>query len=347
MSNRQSVSDIMVFSEQLLAYMRLFIFANKGTDNDDILEACVKTYEKLYRQSMIQDDKDTVQPYWRKVIKRFNLSCRTLDDSPLNLLDKDSQRRIKESHLHQFALSSGPEEMCKYAKNNNIRVLPGIPFEFMIGLDTEYHNLLWQYFRVIVINSEEILGFGTSEINLIGAEASNIILEIENDTGVQKLISSDIFLNVKLYDPQQDPEYVKEEVHAAMRKQNYSEDDPLTKMMDSVTDTMFENDYCDQEFLASAACGPKIIGMIKGIVKDKNNISTFKDTPIDTVEKLLNAYESVQSTSGGNVPSSISQFITLAKSSLANRDTASIEKLKKMSEENGCSQKMLEAMFKN
>lgn len=248
----EAIVNIRNFSKRLAYYLKIGIFINKGTENDDILNRCISlcnTYMGIVSAINITDEQET---FVRKSIKRINLIFK-LDENnnPVDIRKKEFQSKMIHLKEHDSLAKNDLTSMIEYASNNNITMFPGIPLIFILR-KSKYQRLLWQYTRSIFYLTQLFLSHFDSNANY---EDPNIIIkskiydessiqleniltdiaQIEEDISVNKLMNADKFLSSKLgaIDKHKINDAVGE-VKKILIKKGMKENNSMTTIIDSI-----------------------------------------------------------------------------------------------------------------
>lgn len=242
------------FIQQLTYYLKVAIYINKGTDNEALLEKCIKMYNKYKTiESMEEMDEENIG-FIRKCLKRLNLVLKIdPSGSPVDIGNKENQLRMIQLQEHSSLSENNLESMLQYAHKNNINILAGIPLMFILR-ESKYQQLLWQYTRSLFYISQlmitktdpgtkmdknSILKQKIFEDSLEKLESilANIS-EIEEEININKLLAVDNFLNVKLVKAGINKDKVSEasqEVKEMFKKKGLGENNSMTKLIDSIS----------------------------------------------------------------------------------------------------------------
>ena len=213
-----SIITIGTFIQYLTYYIKMGIYVNKGTDDDALLERCIKLYnkyKKLEASDTIIGVGEINESFVRKCIKRLNLILKVDDDlNPIDIRDKSNQAKIISLKPHPSLESGNLKEMIKYAKKNKIDILTNISLSCMIK-PGKNQKLLWLYTRALFYISQIILSNPNPNASLddpmvqfknnIWEESlvhfSSILEQIESleeTTTLNKSMALDCFLKNKL-----------------------------------------------------------------------------------------------------------------------------------------------------
>src|SRR5438045_9781928 len=106
------------FIQYLTYYLQLSIYVNKGTEDNVLLERCIKLYNKCKKIEVTEEEIDSAdEVFIRKMLKRFNLVLKVdINGNPVNISDKSNQTKILELNCHESLLGNSMKEMIEYAK---------------------------------------------------------------------------------------------------------------------------------------------------------------------------------------------------------------------------------------
>lgn len=143
------------FASQLMYYLRLIVYVNKGTEDDILLEHCIETHNKVV--GLIDDNSETTDNHMCKYMKRFNLVLKiSANNEPLDLNDAENQANIMERFAHHSIDSDDLAAMIEYVSQHSISPLRGIPLKFILH-ECKYQVLAWQYTRLLFYISQCII----------------------------------------------------------------------------------------------------------------------------------------------------------------------------------------------
>lgn len=173
-TENSQIVTIETFINYITYCLKLGIFVNKGTENDVLLERCIKTYNK-YKQfefgGVLSKEDDTVI---RKCYKRLNLILKVDNGLPINISDKNNQAKILSFEEHPAIKSGDLNEMLTYLKKHPVDILTNIPLTFL--LSGKQKQLVWLYTRALFYTTQLIIT--ETDPN---ADQTNSRIKLKND----------------------------------------------------------------------------------------------------------------------------------------------------------------------
>lgn len=242
-----------VFLSRVLYLIKLTIFANKGTKDENSLNKCVALYNKIKKIDMKEErDKDD-ETIIRRYIKIFNLSLK-VDESgnPVNIGNKELQSKMLQLSALQPIQSQNLGEMRRFLKETEITLFYGIKLSFFLK-KCKHEEVTWQYL-LLCYHITQILVASLSDDPIsqtVMTESTDILEQIlirlgslERKIGVNKLMSKDVFLNNTLVKPNNTEEIhqSKEEVKRLLSGKGIREDSVLFKLVDKIGDKLEDMD---------------------------------------------------------------------------------------------------------
>lgn len=249
-----SIANIGTFIKYLTYYIKTTIYINKGTDNDKLLERCIKLYNKYKTIEASSEISDEDESFVRKCLKRLNLILKVDEkNKPVDVRNKENQTKIIYLQGHYSLDDDNLAEMIKYATKYNINILTDVPLMFVIR-ESKYRDLLWQYTRGLFYISQlllcstanetpntEIYKQKTAVFDHAALKLENILLniaDIEEKMELDKIMTVDKFLNNKLIKTginEKNISEARQEVKNMFNKKGLGNDNTLMKMVDSIS----------------------------------------------------------------------------------------------------------------
>ena len=204
-----------LFIQHLTYYLKMGIYINKGTTKDNILNNCVKLYNKYKTVEASNEVSEKDEKLVIRCIKRLNLILRVHDDGKaIDITDKNVQRYRFELAVHPSIAEDDSYQMMKHAEKHNINILTGVPLTFMIR-SSKFDKLMWQYTRSLFYISQFIIAKVPANANTSDPKVARIIAasddaiqkllvvlekieELESKLNVHNIIASDVYLNKTL-----------------------------------------------------------------------------------------------------------------------------------------------------
>lgn len=286
------IVNISTFLGNLSYLIKVGIYINKGTDQDAVLEKCIKLYNKYKTIETSLSTKSADKIFVRKCLKRLNLTFKVDElGNPVDLSNKENQIKMVFLKEHSSILNNDMESMLEYANKHKINVVSGIPLTFILR-DGIYQKLLWQYVRYIFYITQILISKEDSQNSSgkIGIKAKILeesmekiesILEelfrIEEEMKLSKILSLDKFLNNRLIKggiTAKEANKAKKEILGIFSKKGVKSDEPVYKILDRISERITDTD------LTGEGAFQKIINISFGVVKE------VKDDIGDDPEKL-------------------------------------------------------------
>lgn len=251
MEKVESIVDEKIFISQLTYLLKLTIFTNKSTFDEDLLERCIRIHNKY--KSIENEISDPEKEFHgteneiliRKCIKRMNLIFKTdQKGNVLNLRDASNQSNMSKLNPHPSIPNGNVKPFMKFVTSNEIDFLQGIPFTFVFK-DEENRYLLWQYARslyymtqLFILDPETDL---YEECTKKLMEITIVISTLEEKNKLKQKMAIDKFLNTNLINLKIKDVNIadaKNQVKNLFGKKGLSNNNTLNKMIDSVTDQL-------------------------------------------------------------------------------------------------------------
>jgi hypothetical protein len=256
----EQIVNIGMFIEQLTTYLKIGIYANKGTIHDNTLEKCIRLHNKY---KLIETSKELLsseEVFVRKCLKRLNLILK-LDDNGnhVDIRDKENQRKLIFLKEHTSLINNDMNAMIDYVKKNNIDIFTGISLNFFLT-DNKHTELLWNHTRLLFYISQILMTKINSDadkfssINVMKQSIHNysfekleeILLDIAKiEDNINHLMSLDNFLGNRLVKSGITKENVtdaKKEVKDMFAKKGLGENNSMVKMIDLISDNLTKVD---------------------------------------------------------------------------------------------------------
>ncbi len=344
----ENVVNIKMFLEHLTYYIKMGIYVNKGTELDNILDMCIKLYNKLKNIEMNIDEENKFKEsndeiFCRKLLKRLNLVLKIDDNgNPVNINDKNNQINIIKLHEHHSLKENNLDKMMEYAIKNNINIFTNIPLIFMIR-ENKYQELLWQYTRSLFYISQILLTINqmNSKSNILKKnifdnsllqleEILNLISQIEEKIKMNNIMALDNFLNNKLTKVSINEKNVndaKSEVKEIFQKKGLGNNNALSKMVDSIADKITSIDiYNDNLFKHVISIAQNVASEMKEDFE--NDIDDFQNNIGTMTEVFTEAFNN--SSDGEQIPDELknilNNLISFSKNNNGDGDNSEIIK---------------------
>ena len=268
------IINIGIFIQHLTYYLKIGVYINKGTDKDQILETCIKLYNKYKAieqanlNNKISDDDET---FVRRCLKRLNLILKIdSDGNPVNIRNKENQLKMVYFEGHASLSENDMASMIEYANQNNINILQDVPLLFVLR-ESKFQELLWQYTRSLFYISQVLISRVDPESNqqdknviakkrtyddAMGKleEILAIISETEEKIEINKIMSVDKYLNSVLLKTginEKNVNEAKAEVKEIFAKKGLNTDNAMTRMIDSISNKLTSIDLSQGNIIQS------------------------------------------------------------------------------------------------
>jgi len=309
-----NIVTIGTFIEYLTYYIKMGIYINKGTDNNALLERCIKLYNR-YKQLEASDkisNSDEISV--RKCLKRLNLVLKV--DSELNPIDiqiRSNQSKIISLNPHPSFESDNLKEMIESATKHQIDIFTNIPLTFMLR-PSKHQQLLWLYTKVLFYVSQLILSKPSANADQTdpavqlkckvygeSLERFSSVLEqiesFEEAAKVNKLMALDNFLNNKLIKTGINEESIataKNEVKEIFQRKGLTNNPAMNKMIDTISDKLTNFDASDGNLVQN------MISMAQTVAEEmrpelENNPEAFQNT----LGSITEIFQDMMNNSGG------------------------------------------------
>lgn len=299
----EDIITIDTFLENLTYYLKLTVYSNKGTLNENLLEFCISLHNKLKINESDISKRDI--DFIRRILKRLNLSLKIDNkNKPVDISNKENQKIILKLSGHKSLYDNNLEEMIDYIKVHDIMVITNLSLRF-IFTNTKYQDLLWQYTRLLFFttqfllskhkkNNENSIGYQVYQESLTFIESVLVLItEIENKHKINNLLEADYFITSKLSNIKLNENNVSEanlEVKRLFNKR--CGNDSMSKMIDSISAKLTQTD------LNSGNITKNIIGIAKNIAMEvKDEIGTNPENLQNTIGSITNVLKDVMNNS--------------------------------------------------
>lgn len=306
----ESVINIGTFIQNLTYYIKIAIYVNKGTDQSNILEKCIKIYNKY---KTIEMDASTAiseknEAYVRKCLKRLNLVLKVDEKgNPIDIHDKNNQLKMVYLSGHESLDNNDMNSMIEYATTNKIYILTEIPLTFILR-ESKYQQLLWQYTRSLFYISQLLISRPKLDKTILSAfdiqkqkvfdhcaikleENLCTITDIEEKIKLNQILALDKFLNHKLIKiNEKKVNDAKDEVKQIFKKKGISEENSMTKIIDSISEKLTDTNLSRGNLLENMiSIARNVADEMKGSLE--NNPQEFQSTLgaiTDVIQDFMN-----------------------------------------------------------
>lgn len=350
------VITIKTFVSQLTYYIKMGIYVNKGTTKDDILERCIKTYNKYKKIEVSTKLNEDEESYVRKCIKRLNLVLKTESDgNPVDVRNKNNQLKMIYLLPHPSIAKDDIGEMTEYANKYHIDILPKIPLIFILK-EGKYQELLWQYTRSLFYMTQILISNVDPDSNPKSKTViikdrirknSFTILEsimekisgIEENIKLNNVMELDKFLNAKLIKAEISSENfdeAKNEIKKKFAQKGLDENNSVTKLIDSLTNKLSTVNLDSGNILQN------MLGIAHSVAHEliddvKSNPDSIKQT-MGIVTEIFRETIEEEDENGNKVPAEIKNVLNtlISSQNMEDYDTQEITKnLEQIIQSNG------------
>lgn len=336
-----NIFNIKFFLDQLSYYLKIGLYVNKGIDDNELLERCIKIYNKIKKLEYDDEINETNDVFIRKILKRLNLILKTDNNKSINILDKNYQLKIFELQPHSSIIDDDFQKMIDYAKNNNINILTNIPLLFILR-ESKYQQLLWQYTRYLFYISQVILSKQNNTqikekvFNDSIEKIEEILLKIKNleeTININKILEADSYLNSKLTKSKMSEKNINEArngVKNLLSEKGLSNDKTMDKIIESITNKIPTMDLSKGNIIKNMfEIAQNVSEEVKG---DMDNVNIG-----DTLNKVMNIFhESINNDKTNDIPLELKNVIGNLNNMQQNSPDENIKnQLEKLIDDNG------------
>ena len=162
----EDIINIGTFVSYLSYYLKVGAYLNKDTTDETNkvhLQNCIKLYNKYRKIEGSAETSEKDIDLVRKCLKRLNLVLKVdADGNPVNLKDKDNQRKILFLKPCDAILNKDRSAMIAYAKSTQMDILTDIPLTFMLqGSST--NDMPWLYTQSLFHISQMLISSGATD----------------------------------------------------------------------------------------------------------------------------------------------------------------------------------------
>jgi len=312
-----NIINIGTFIQQLTYYIKLAIFINKGTDDETVLDKCIKLYNKYKSIEVSNEISKKDEIFVRKCLKRLNLILKLDEEGkPIDIRIKENQLKMVYLKNHPALATGTLNEMIEYATTNNIDILTSIPLMFMLR-ESKYQDILWQYTRSLFYISQLLISknipdkpdtmkqaiYDDAALHL--EEILTTISVLEENHKISQQMALDAFLSRKLIKTTITMASVKEaknEVKELFEKKGISKDNSMMKMIDMISDQLTTVDLTKGTIIQS------MVGIAKNVANEmKDQLESpekFQGT-LGAITEIFQEAMDDSSKSGEEIPAEI------------------------------------------
>jgi hypothetical protein len=339
-----SIVTIGTFISYMTYYIKMGIYANKGTDNDLLLERCIKLYNKYTKLESSPTISSEDEICVRKCLKRLNLVLKIEDDDNIeikkcDIQNKSNQAKILELQPHPSLESNNLNEMMEFLEENPIDIFTNIPLTFVLK-PGKYQEIIWQYTRALFYISQLVLskvreGTDPSTPSFIlknkiydeSLLAFGSILEkiesMEECGEMNKLMALDNFLKKKLLKSGLSQENVgtaKDEVKEIFQRKGLGNNPAMNKMIDTISDKLVNFDASEGNIVQS------MFSMAQSVAEEmrpelESDPEAFQNT-LGSVTEIFRDMMQNADQEGNQMPAEFKEIATLATSMMSNDPNA-------------------------
>ena len=336
------------FLEHLTYFIKMGIYVNKGTDKNQLLEKCVKLYNKYKLVENRSERSKEEEEFIRKTIKRFNLVLKTIDDKPVDIRDKSNQLKILNFKGHPSLYTDNVDELISYGEQHNIDILTDISLSFMLR-DSKYQELIWLYCRALFFMSQMIISHTSNvsdsryvlkkEIYDESLQQLEVILsritELDEKIKTSNAMMLDTYLSNKLIKSGIDNKKIsdaKNEVKQIFNKKGIKTEGTMHKMIDSISEKITQLDLSQGNIVQS------MFDVAQNVANEiRSDIESDPEQFKQTLSAITEIFQETMSDASGNsnVPPELKDIfntVVSASAELSKQDPENVdeETLKKL-----------------
>jgi hypothetical protein len=330
-----SIVTIGTFIQYMTYYAKMGIYANKGTDKDQLLERSIKLYNKYKKleasPTISSDDENCV----RKCLKRLNLVLKVDSDlNPINIMDKSNQAQILNLKGHPSLESDNLDGMLEFLEENPIDIFTNIPLSFILK-SGKYQPIIWQYTRALFYISQLVLSKVRDGADLrspltilknqiydqsllIFGSILEKIESIEECAEMNKLMALDNFLNKKLIKTglnQENVSTAKDEVKEIFQRKGLGNNSAMNRMIDTISDRLVNFDASDGNLVQS------MFSMAQSVAEEmrpelENDPDAFQNT-LGSITEIFQDMMSTADQEGNTMPAEFKEIAMMATSMMS------------------------------
>jgi len=258
----EEIATNKTFICQLTSFLKIGIFSNKGTENENLLSKSIRLYNKY---KLIESEKNITKEndeFIRKTLKTLNLILKVHNGTTVDIKNKENQLKIFDFNCHPSIENGNMSDMVKYLSNNPIDILTGLSLSFFLTEGT-YRELLWQYVRSIFYISQMVISVNGMNDNpkkkKIFDDCSKYfeeslinITDLETSLNIDALMAADSFLKNKLVAASSgNIGNAKQEVIDMFSKKGIPQNTALMGMIDKISGELEKIDFSQGNIMQS------------------------------------------------------------------------------------------------
>lgn len=331
-----NIITIGMFIQYLTHYIKMGIFINKGTDNNALLERCIKLYNKYKKLEAMTEISPADEIFVKKCLKRFNLILKVDSDfDPVDIQDKSNQGKIISLSAYPALQSGNLKEIIKYSTKHKIDIFTNIPLLFMLKAGP-HQQLLWLYTRALFYISQLILSKTHPDAdqthptiiqkNKIYNESLELFMSIleqlestesnvKESNKLNKQMALDNFLNNKLIKTGINEENInvaKNEVKEIFQKKGLTNNPAMNKMIDVISNKLENFDAMDGNLVQN------MVSMARTVADEmrpdlENDPDAFQNT-LGSITEIFQDMMNNQDGDGEKMPEEFRNVMGIVKS---------------------------------
>lgn len=256
METKDKMNDATVlFTINVESLLKLSIFYNKGSDDEDELTQAIKIHDSVNKIRGTVNAPSKALAWIDSLMSRFYLSCKMEDDgTAVNLRQYDTSRKMGDIPVNTLLKQETMGEFFQWCRDNDIKLLPGLSPDFFDTLEAQNEEKL-ENMNAIYVLLEYLyylaeLKYDPQNVDE-GAmvKATLLAKEVREIMDTDLMVKTDGFLNKRLYDYRKDPAIVKKNTRNLMKKYELSENNIMHKLLEPSVDSIAKHGILDNSSL--------------------------------------------------------------------------------------------------
>lgn len=233
---------------------RFVLYSRPKNNTDDLYKKIVEFHKKFWQVVDTKDWDEEKIVFARKHAKKWNLTFKCDKNGPLNL---DGDQTVLQTNILKYMICPGMADgdiakMINFINKYPLNIIDGIPVEYVMAMGP-YQNIIWKQLQLIFIITQLLISIPSSKDPVDKATMKKDIADeflkrheelkasIEADDlykDISKKIDEDKKFKKKISPPQFNAEKIKaakDEVMSKFSEKGIRSNDPIFKMVDSIT----------------------------------------------------------------------------------------------------------------